>query len=90
MGTRNQHGWTHRTEEGRKREVCARLFGRRWTFEAKHADEDDWAPLDPTLEDLLELRRVLFQKYQRKHLAWEHLRSVEELILARGGSWEED
>jgi hypothetical protein len=88
---RNIHGWRTRTAEGEKREVRAHLFGRRWTFQAKVAGEDEWTSYEePLLEDLLELREVLFNKYQRKHLALEHLTSVEALILERGASWEEE
>jgi hypothetical protein len=87
---RNLHGWKTRTEDGQKREVRARLFGGTWTLEARLAGEDEWTVYDePLLEDLLALREVLFAKYQRKHLAHEHLVSVEQLIRARGGSWEE-
>ena len=37
----------------------------------------------PETEDLVELERVLFHKYQRKHLAWEHLQMVRDLLAAR-------
>jgi len=86
---RNLHGWTTRTPEGLKREVHARLFGGRWSFEARVAGEEEWTRYaEPLLEDLIELREVLFNKYQRKHLALEHLRGVEKLILERGGTWD--
>ena len=39
--------------------------------------------------DLIELRDVLFRKYQRKHLSWEDLAAVEKMITDRGGTWEE-
>lgn len=41
------------------------------------------------LEDLMELRRVLFNKYQRKHLAYEDVAAVELMIQERGGHWEQ-
>ena len=44
---------------------------------------------DPELPDLIELRRILWNKYQRKHLAYEDVAAVEKLIRDRGGSWEE-
>ena len=87
---RNEHAWKTRTEDGRKREVRARLFGRRWTFRARISGEELWTEYDePLLEDLLALREMLFDKYQRKHLAHEHLASVEALIRDRGATWEE-
>jgi hypothetical protein len=87
---RNLHAWKTRTDDGRKREVNARLFGGIWTFRARISGEELWTSYEePLLEDLLALREVLFAKYQRKHLAHEHLTSVEKLILARGATWEE-
>lgn len=86
---RNRHGWKTRTEDGKKREVEAQLFGKRWTLRARVEDEDEWTTYEePPLEDLVALRGVLFAKYQRKHLALDHLESVERLIRARGGTWE--
>lgn len=87
---RNEHGWRTRTEDGRKREVRARLFGRVWTLESKAEDENDWTVLEePPLADLVALRGVLFDKYRRNRVPREHVDGVEKLILARGGSWEE-
>lgn len=75
-----------RTADGRKRQVRAQLFGSKWTLTARCEDEEDWVTLDPPdLEDLESLHEILFNKYQRKHLAWEHLESVKKLIDARGG-----
>ena len=37
---------------------------------------------------LIELRDVLFRKYQRKHLSYDDLASVEKMITDRGGTWE--
>ena len=87
---RNVHVWKTTTETGAKREVRAEKFGKRWRLQAKTAGEENWTYYDdPLLEDLLELREVLFRKYQRKHLSWEDLQAVEKLITDRGGSWEE-
>ncbi len=83
--TRNLHVWKTRTADGRKREVRAQLFGANWTFIAKCTDEDEWVTQEPPLlDDLEELHRVLFNKYQRKHLAWEHVLGVRKLIEAHG------
>lgn len=79
--TRNLHAWRTRTADGRKREVRAQLFGSKWTLSSRCQDEEDWTVHDPPArEDLEELHRVLFNKYQRKHLAWEHVVAVEKLI----------
>jgi hypothetical protein len=82
--TRNLHVWTTRTGDGRKRQVRAQLFGARWTLTSRCADEEDWCEHEPALlEDLEELEAVLFRKYQRNHLAWEHLVGVRELLRTR-------
>jgi hypothetical protein len=82
--TRNLHVWKMRDAEGQKREVQAQLFGARWVLSSRTVGEEDWTVHDPPLlEDLEELEQVLFRKYQRKHLAWEHLVSVREMIAAR-------
>jgi|GEM_PF-508114 len=86
---RNTHVWKHTTEEGEKREVRAEKFGGNWRIQAKLKHDERWTYYDtPELADLVELRRILFNKYQRKHLAWEDVAAVEKLILDRGGSWE--
>jgi hypothetical protein len=86
---RNLHVWKCRTEDGEKREVRAEKFGKKWKVQAKLASADGWTYYDtPLLEDLVELRDVLWRKYQRKHLAWEDVAAVEKLILDRGGTWE--
>ena len=82
--TRNLHAWRTRLEDGRKREVRAQLFGAQWTISSRCQDEEEWTVHDPpSLEDLEALHETLFNKYQRKHLAWEHVESVQKLIEAR-------
>lgn len=88
---RNTHIWKHTTEEGERREVRAEKFGGKWRIQAKLKNDENWTYYDvPEMEDLIELRRVLFNKYQRKHLAFEDVAAVEKLILDRGGSWDSE
>jgi hypothetical protein len=83
---RNVHIWKTRTEAGARREVRAEKFGGRWRFQAKLAHEERWTYYDdPQFEDLVELRGVLWRKYQRKHLAWEDVAAVDQMIRDRGG-----
>lgn len=83
---RNQHIWKTTTEDGQKREVRAEKFGGRWRIQAKLKHEEKWTYYDdPLLDDLMELRDVLWRKYQRKHLAWEDVAAVDQLIRERGG-----
>ena len=90
MGNRNTHGWKHRTEDGERREVRAEKFGARWRIQAKLKNDEKWTYYEePELADLIELRRILWNKYQRKHLSYEDVAAVEKMIRDRGGSWED-
>ncbi len=83
---RNLHTWKTITDDGAKREIRAEKFGKRWRLQAKLKHEEHWTYYDdPLLPDLLELREVLWRKYQRKHLSWEDIEAVDKLIRDRGG-----
>jgi hypothetical protein len=87
----NKHIWTERTEEGEKREVRASKFGGTWRIQSKRASDDDWTYHDPALlPDLIELRDVLFRKYQRRRAAYEDVVLIEKMITARGGDWRKE
>ena len=78
---RSQHIWTHRDEQGNKREVRARRFGGNWRLQAKTPGELDWTYYErPLLEDLLALKEILVRKYQRRRASSEDVASVERLI----------
>lgn len=84
--TRNLHAWKTRLPDGRSREVHAQLHASKWTVTSRDKGEEGWTTHDPPrLEDLVDLHEVLFNKYQRKHLAWEHLQGVRKLIEAKAG-----
>ena len=88
---RNTHIWKTENAGGEKREVRAEKFGGRWRLQAKLKSEPAWTYYDdPPIEDLIELRGVLWRKYQRKHLSWEDIAAVEKMIRDRGGSWEKE
>lgn len=68
----------------------AEKFGAKWRIQAKLKHDERWTYYEePELDDLIELRRVLWNKYQRKHLAYEDVAAVEFMITERGGTWEE-
>jgi hypothetical protein len=78
---RSQHIWTEKDAEGRKREVRVTKFGGVWRFQAKRAGELDWTYYErPLMEDLLQLKDIIFRKYQRRRASAEDLQSVENLI----------
>jgi hypothetical protein len=88
---RNLHVWKTKTEEGEKREVRAEKFGKKWRLQAKVKSDPNWIYYDtPLLADLLELRDVLWRKYQRKHLSWEDVEQVDQLIREAGGQVPQD
>jgi len=77
----NQHIWTDRNQDGRKREVRATKFGGTWRVQAKTAGDLDWTYYDrPLLEDLLTLKEILFRKYQRRRASVEDVASIEKVI----------
>ncbi len=56
----------------------AEKFGKKWRLQAKLKSEERWTYYDePLLPDLIELREVLFRKYQRKHLSFEDVAAIE-------------
>jgi hypothetical protein len=78
---RSQHIWTEKDADGRKREVRATKFGGAWKLQAKFADETDWTYYErPLVEDLLELKDIIFRKYQRRRASVEDLQSIEKLL----------
>ena len=84
----NRHIWTERTEDGEKREVRAIKFGGVWRIQSKLASASTWTYHDPALlPDLIELRDVLFRKYQRRRAAYEDVVLVEKAITTAGGDW---
>ena len=77
----NQHVWTEKDEEGRKREVRATKFGGAWRLQSKVTGEPEWTYYDrPLLVDLLSLRDIVWRKYQRRRASAEDVASVDKLI----------
>lgn len=84
---RSQHIWTERDAEGRKREVRVTKFGGVWRFQAKYADESEWTYYEqPSMDDMLSLKDIVFRKYQRRRASAEDVASIEKLIRNREGN----
>jgi hypothetical protein len=78
---RSQHIWTSRDDEGRKREVRVTKFGGVWRFQAKYRDDEDWTYYPtPLIDDLRELRDVIFRKYQRRRASAEDFAAVDKML----------
>ena len=81
---RSQHIWTEKDEEGRKREVRVTKFGSHWKLQSKLKGDEEWTYYDvPLMEDLLELRDIVFRKYQRRRASAEDVESLDKLIKER-------
>ncbi len=82
---RSQHVWTEKDEDGRKREVRVTKFGGEWRFQAKYGDEPSWTYYDrPLRADLVELRDIVFRKYQRRRASAEDVASLDEMLRSSG------
>jgi hypothetical protein len=80
----NQHVWTEKDDEGRKREVRATKFGGAWRLQAKASDESVWTYYDsPLIEDLRALKDIVERKYRRRRASAEDVASIEKLIKER-------
>ena len=78
---RNEHSWKETTEDGDRREVRASKFGGNWRIQSRLKGEEMWTYYDkPRIEDVKELRDVLFRKYQRWRATHEELIAVEAWI----------
>lgn len=87
---RNVHVWKTRTPEGEKREVRAERFGGAWRLQAQ-IQGHSWTYYEsPLLEDLVELRDIVWRKYQRKRLPWTDVETLDAMIAERGGAPAED
>ncbi|MEY5015779.1 MAG: hypothetical protein RIS92_2137 [Verrucomicrobiota bacterium] len=72
-------------EEGEKVEVRAERFAGKWKFQAKAKSDEGWTYFDsPSDDDLLELRDILWRKYQRKRLPHDDVASIERMLRERG------
>lgn len=78
---RNEHAWTHRTDEGEKREVRAIKTQGRWRLQTKLRADERWTYHDtPLVTDLLELRDILWRKYQRRRASHEDVLLADKML----------
>jgi len=84
---RNQHAWTHRTEDGGKREVRAVKNRGLWRLQSKLKDEENWTYHDtPVRADLEELRDILWRKYQRRRASHEDVLLADRMLADLGAA----
>lgn len=78
---RNEHAWTHRTDEGEKREVRAIKTLGRWRLQTKLRTDERWTYHEtPHVNDLLELRDILWRKYQRRRASYEDVLLADKML----------
>lgn len=84
--TKNQiHEWHERLEDGRKQYVRAYWTSREWEFQYAHPDGERWMLMEkPSNERWLELRDLLFRKYQRKKLPWKYVEYLDKMLEKMG------
>ena len=76
-----KHEWRERTPEGDVRYVTARRHLGKWHFKTCLKSDEDWTPLEVlSLEDFKQLRDVLWRKYQRKRVPYEHVLEIDAMI----------
>lgn len=77
----SKHEWRENTSEGDIRLVTATRQAGKWKLRARLKSEEDWTLLSVmTLEDLEYLREVLWNKYQRRRVPYEHVLEIDVLI----------
>jgi len=84
---RNQHAWTHRTDDGEKREVRAVKNQGLWRLQSKLKHEESWTYHDaPARADLEELRDILWRKYQRRRASHEDVMLADRMLADLGAA----
>jgi hypothetical protein len=87
---RNEHAWTHRTEDGEKREVRAIKTQGRWRLQSKIKNEERWTYHEvPLRSDLEELRDILWRKYQRRRASHEDVLLADKMLAELAATDEE-
>ena len=78
---RNLHAWTHRTEDGEKREVRAVKNRGRWKLQSKLKHDAEWTYHEAAERpDLEELRGILWRKYQRRRASYEDVLLADRML----------
>ncbi len=75
------HKWRENTPEGEVRLVTAKRHTGRWKLQSRLKSEQDWTRFNVIpLGDLLYLREILWNKYQRRRVPHEHVLEIDALI----------
>ena len=81
MPKRTEHNWKESEGEGETRFLRAVRDRGVWRLSARLESEEFWENLEPPSEaDLRSFRDVLWRKYQRKRVPWEHVLDVDKAL----------
>lgn len=81
MPKRTEHNWKETAEGGGIQYLRAVRIGGLWKLSTRLEDEEFWENLEPPEEAVLRsFREVLWRKYQRKRVPWEHVLQVDKLL----------
>ena len=72
-----RHHWSEAGEDGAVREFRAEHKAGRWRFLSRIKDGEDWEEADLSEPELRTLRELLWNKYQRRRIPWEHVRDID-------------
>lgn len=76
-----KHEWHERTPEGEVRYITASKHLGKWRFQTCLKTDERWTLLETLpLEELKQLRVILWKKYQRKRLPYEHVLEIDAMI----------
>ena len=81
MPKRTEHNWKESNREGETRFLRAVRDRGVWRLSARMESEEFWENLEPPTEtDLRSFRDVLWRKYQRRRVPWEHVLDVDKAL----------
>ena len=81
-----KHDWRETTPEGETQMFRATVHAGRWEFFMKMKGDEEWQRQDPApLNLLVGIRDILWNKYQRRRIAWKAVEQVDKMVEARGG-----
>ena len=81
-----KHDWRETTLEGETEMFRATVHGGRWEFFLKMKGDESWQRQDPpAMSQLVGIREIIWNKYQRGRLAWKSVEQLDNLVIAAGG-----